>query len=336
MDSILKSYIVSFVLGGAQLHENMAVFPIGTPLDGGPDYMTLKEALEQGAFTVTEVSEGGNVPNLKVSNKAGVPVLLLDGEELAGAKQNRVLNTTILIKEGTEVVIPVSCTEQGRWSYVSREFFESGNVMSPNLRSMNRQAVAASLESRREFVGNQGAVWNGIHRMAMDAGAQSSTGAMRDVFEAKKTDLDAYLNAFTCGAEQKGLLVMIGGAVVGFDFISRDKAFATLFPKLIKSYAMEAWLENRKGKKGPAENDDKGVLDMAKKAQAFMAAIAECGQKSYDSVGMGKDIRLDGKGIVGSALVVDDKLVHMAFFSAAESEKIDNMAGPNRRRSFRI
>jgi hypothetical protein len=128
---------------------------------------------------------------------------------------------------------------------------------------------------------------------------------------------------------------MIGGAVVGFDFISRDKAFATLFPKLIKSYAMEAWLESRKGNKGPADNDGKGVLDSPAKAQAFMAAVAECGQKGYDSVGMGKDIRLDGKGIVGSALAVEDKLVHMAFFSATESEKIDNMAGPNRRRSFR-
>ena len=40
-------------------------------------------------------SHGGSVPELKVINKAEIPILLLDGEELVGAKQNRVLNTTM-------------------------------------------------------------------------------------------------------------------------------------------------------------------------------------------------------------------------------------------------
>jgi hypothetical protein len=47
------------------------------------------------------VSEGGSVPNLRVINKTPHHVLLFDGEELKGAKQNRILNTTILIAEDT-------------------------------------------------------------------------------------------------------------------------------------------------------------------------------------------------------------------------------------------
>ena len=96
----------------------------------------MKEAIECSLLTVTEVSEGGHVPELKVINRGDKPVLLIDGEELVGAKQNRVLNTTILLKEKSETVIPVSCTEHGRWSYKSGHFEESAYMMSANLRNI--------------------------------------------------------------------------------------------------------------------------------------------------------------------------------------------------------
>lgn len=54
-----------------------------------------KEALEKQVLVISEVSKEGYVPELKVGNKRKIPVLLLGGEELAGAKQNRVLNTTM-------------------------------------------------------------------------------------------------------------------------------------------------------------------------------------------------------------------------------------------------
>jgi hypothetical protein len=63
-----------------------------------------------------EVSRGGSVPELKVVNKSDRMLLILDGEGLVGAKQNRIVNTTILIAGNTTTVIPVSCVEQGRWS----------------------------------------------------------------------------------------------------------------------------------------------------------------------------------------------------------------------------
>ena len=260
-------------------------------------------------------------------------------------------------------MIPVSCTEQGRWSYLGREFRASGNVMAPGIRAMKNRSVAASLDGSREFRSDQGRVWHQIAEMTSRAGVGSATGAMRDVYESKAADLDAYLKAFKCGRTQKGLLAMIGGKVVGFDVVSREKAFAALFPKLVKSYAMEAWLEERRGGAGRVdESADQGVIpglggkkkgggkprkaakdgaeaDMKKgaaKARAFLKAAAGCGAKAYDSVGLGKDVRFAGKGMVGSALVVNDAPVHVAFFSATESDKAGSMAGSGRRRGYRL
>ena len=107
-------------LGERQVHGPLAVFPLRLREDaGGPRYVTLRQAIEAGQAVITEVSEGGSVPELRVVNKGDARILVLDGEELRGAKQNRVLNTTILIGKHSSLVVPVSCTEQGRWSYAS-------------------------------------------------------------------------------------------------------------------------------------------------------------------------------------------------------------------------
>ena len=113
MDSEIKNYLLNIELGELQSYKKMGVIPLKTSVSQGPEYITLKEALERNQLKVKEVSRGGSVPELKVINNAEIPVLLLDGEELIGAKQNRVLNTTILLKEKSKTIIPVSCTEQG-------------------------------------------------------------------------------------------------------------------------------------------------------------------------------------------------------------------------------
>jgi len=338
MGKSIDSYLLGMELGALQGFENMAVFPLLTSLDGGPEYITLKEALEKGVFVVTEVSQGGSVPELRVENKGDVAVLMIDGEELAGAKQNRVLNTTILVAAKSATKVPVSCTEHGRWSYVSDVFRESGHHMVPNLRELNMRSVNASLRSTGQYHGNQGAVWNGIAKMSEEAGVHSVTGAMKDVFEAKGAALDDYLKNFRAVDGQKGALVLIDGRPAGMDFLSRGEAFGILGPKLIKSYAMEAMLLREREKAGKAKGEAKKAAARpgADEARTFLKKATECEEKKYESVGLGWSYRYSGNGIVGSALAVDEKVVHMAFFSVTEAESSGHMAGTSQRRGFRL
>jgi hypothetical protein len=326
MDSTIKKYILGLELGELQHFGNMGVLPLLSSVDGSPDYLTLKEALEQRKLKITEVSEGGSVTELKVKNEADIPVLLLDGEEVVGAKQNRVLNTSILLGEKEETVIPVSCTEQGRWAYSSKEFSDSGTVMSSKIRSIKVDTVSKSLDSSQEYRSDQGAVWDAINEQSAVADAPSETGAMRQVFEAKKKDLDEYLKAFVCVPGQKGLLTFIGKDVAGFDFISLNRAYGVLHPKLIKSYAVDALLIK----------EEKGEKPDPAKAKEFLAGVIKCGEKKYDSVGKGKDYRFEGEKVVGSALKLEKKVIHMAFFAVGESDKTGHMSGYRRRTGYRI
>ncbi len=282
--------------------------------------------MDRGSMTITEVSEGGTVPELKVKNDGDVAVVLLDGEEVAGAKQNRVLNTTILIAAKTETVIPVSCTEHGRWGYTSRTFDDSGTVMAARVRSRKAASVTENLRTHRSYRSNQGEVWDGIAEMSADLHVNSPTGAMRDAFTARARDLDTYIKAIPLGDHQRGSLFFINGSVVGLDCLSRSSAYAVLHPKLVKSYAVEAILA-RKG-----EQKEVSVQT----AQAFLEGASGCSGKKYKSVGLGWDHRLEGEKIVGSALEHEDHVIHMAFFPMEASEKIDPMAGFRRRRAYRV
>src|SRR5687768_15849116 len=67
------------------------------------NYLTLDEALSSGQFEVSEVTEGGSVPTLAVFNKADTLVFLMAGEQLVGAKQNRVLNASILVPAQSQI-----------------------------------------------------------------------------------------------------------------------------------------------------------------------------------------------------------------------------------------
>ena len=305
MDNYFVEYISKLELGRPRSFNNMAVIPLFSSAPPGPRYLTMKEALEGNFLEVTELTERGNVLELRVVNRAELPVLLLDGEELEGAKQNRILNTTVLVKKRSETVIPVSCTEEGRWWYRSRKFSDSGNVLFYKARVANSRSVAASLEFSEKFRTNQGQLWNNIAELQHFAKVSSPTAAMKDVFQANQKSLQQYLEAFPCQEHQKGLVAAINGSVVGCDILSRDSAYKCLHEKLIKSYALEAMVLKKARCNGISEE----------MVEIFFGLARACREKSFKSVGLGWDYRFTGEGIVGSALVYRKKALHLAFFS---------------------
>src|SRR5262245_21817983 len=203
MNAATDQSFASLQLGAPQVHRNIVVFPILSPSHATTRWLTLGEALEQQLLKVTEVSHSGSVPELAVVNRAERPVLLLDGEELIGAKQNRVLNTTILLKERSETVVPVSCTEHGRWAYSSAAFADAKVLMARKIRSSIIRSVSESLSASAGYKSNQGEVWQEIAALHYKMGPQSHTGAMHHAFKAREPELEQGLAAFSTGPGQR-------------------------------------------------------------------------------------------------------------------------------------
>jgi len=311
MNKAVRDYLSQLRLGELQNWKNMAIVPLFAGDSEELDYMTLKDALEEKAVTVTEVDDSGSVPNLKITNESDILVLLLDGEEVTGAKQNRILNVSILLNRASETVIPVSCTEQGRWSYTSRKFAYSDVLMSPKARSRKSAAVHASLRRGEGCEADQGEIWDGIEEMQCKMNFRSSTRAMKDVYESRSRELDNCLQAFKCLPGQVGSLVFVNGEVVGLDIIPDDSKYGKLHPQFIKSYAMEGLLEE--DKKGPQASKEK--------AEAFLEVARQSKESHYDAVGLGTDYRYENEKVLGFALVHDSHPVHVAFFNCDKGKE---------------
>src|SRR4051812_44335410 len=138
----------------------LQVVPILGPSHTNPAYELLRpETLAR--VQVSEISQAGSVPELQVANDLDVMVYLMDGQELVGAKQNRILNTDVLVPAKSSLRIPVSCVEQGRWRHTS-DTFSSGKSASHRIRDAKAARVHTSLKSEQGHDANQGAVWEEV------------------------------------------------------------------------------------------------------------------------------------------------------------------------------
>jgi hypothetical protein len=314
LNSTVKARIDSLQFGNAQTYKNITILPLIAPSEGTFHYRTLGEALATWDIAISEASAAGSVPELMAVNRGGCPVLLIDGEELAGAKQNRVLNTSILIKEVSETRIPVSGTEHGRWSYASRGFTESGHVMPYRSRSRKTRSVHQSLESCGAPISNQCEIWDDLAALQARAGASSPTSALDDLYKSREADLRQSDRVFQPVANQVGLLAFIGGKPVGAELLSLMSAYAKLHSKLVRSYTLEALVapepsagglvasEPRKdGPVAPKPGEDgpdsalriphSALAPHSQLAQAFLTEITRAQERQFPSVGHGTDYR---------------------------------------------
>ncbi len=176
MDTVIKNYLEQLKVGRKQSHKNLALYPLLSTYSLDLEYLMLDEALSENLIEIVEKDSDGSVPELRVMNKSHKMILILDGEELVGAKQNRIVNTTILVQGNATIVIPVSCVEHGRWSYDTPQFQSKKRMMSSNLRAMKSEQVNFSVRESGEFRSDQSAIWDGIAEKANRMGAPSPTG----------------------------------------------------------------------------------------------------------------------------------------------------------------
>jgi hypothetical protein len=238
-DNALRPFVETLHVGDPIGHANLTLVPLRGERHGQLDYDLAAEAIQAGTLTITEVNEGGSVPELLATNTGDRMILLLDGEELVGAKQNRILNTSVLLPARSTTKIPVSCVEQGRWRHVSAAF-ACGNYSPAGLRARKSRDVSRNLQSVGQARSDQGAVWDEVADRSAVLAAPSPTMAMHDVVEQRRESLNAYVEALGCPADACGVIAAINGRLAAVDLFDKARTLAQVWPRLVTGYALDA------------------------------------------------------------------------------------------------
>ena len=312
--SIIANTLSSLSLGSAQTHAHLTLIPLIGETLGEVDYRLLDAALAQGCARVTEVSEAGVVPELQVHNQCADPILLLDGEELVGAKQNRILNLSVLVPAGRTTTIPVSCVEAGRWRADAAELRSAGRAHFAAGRARKSHKVSESLARRGSRESDQSEVWQDISEKAARMAVRSSTNAAAALYSAHEDRLQGYLDAFRPVEQQRGALFLLNQQVLSCDLFDAAETCAATLPKLVRSCALDALdaaLETP---------EQEAVHPSAEQAAAsFLSVLAATDVQVFPAVGLGEDLRISGDQVTGGALCTEERLIHLCAFPHAVS-----------------
>src|SRR5215213_5599213 len=184
---------VPFTFGTPQRFESLWLVPLFAAGEPRAEYVGLDGAAD-GGLVVREVDDQGAVNSLVVHNPLDLPVLLYEGEELAGAKQNRIVDASTLVPAKARTVVAVSCVERGRWAYRSRA---RDTVSQASVRSFTPAPRAAYPDLRRakHEGAAQGEVWQSVAAKAARLDAHSPTEAAEELYVSRAAPLERFLAA---------------------------------------------------------------------------------------------------------------------------------------------
>lgn len=285
-----------------QVHENMAIIPIKTTPNYKLDMITLKKALELGLAEVKEC-EQSTVNTLIVKNNAVTPLILIDGEEVIGGDQNRLVNSTILVAPKSEMKIPVSCTERGRWAYKS-EFKDSEYIANYE----TRRAKMSAIRLKKPV---QNTVWSSIDCLEDMNEYKSPTSAMTESYDKLKIDHNNFIKAFTIENDQNGVVIILNGEIKGFELFLNSEIYKEFHEKILKSYLIDAKNENTTFSINIDEI--KLVLDNA---------IASNFEKK-ESEGLEEAYEFENESGFGKLYSYSQEIIHWSYFKQIE-DKINN------------
>jgi hypothetical protein len=318
----------------AQLNDLAPLFDqirVGDVIDRGPvtfvplffgeraptvDADLLEEGVRAGVTTVSEINEAGSVQSILVEHRGKFPLLIIDGEQVVGAKQNRVFNASFLVPPGASVVVPVSCVERGRWEYQARphahpgdrhsisEFAPSEVTVTGDLRSRKLARVARSAMTSRRYDADQREVWRDVDEYLAKTKIWSPTSSFHDGFTARADEVDAAMESLHPQQDQAGIAAVAGTRLISLDMFGSPRLYRRAWKKVVRGVLADVYTTSGR------REDAKTIVEAAIRASRRLQL------HKLRAPGTGETLHGAADGLAVGAIALDG-LVYHAVVAAA-------------------
>lgn len=271
-EAVTYENLTAFPVYGSHQTDTSAFATLDEALASGDAVVT-----EQGSYMRRARDDGGGttsygsaqVNQLVLINRGKRPLLLLAGEVVSGGKQDRVIGKDRIVPIGAEPLpLSVFCVEHGRWTGGSDKFQASGTIVHPSV----REKAAVDQSQAQVWAAVRGAAPMTSARSGA-AGGRTSTGApaappaisqsevnsviasnaptmsYKQIYESPRvgrsveelaSQLQKRFERVTKDHDVVGVVVAFGGEVAWSDVFASSSLFESYWPKLLRSYAVEA------------------------------------------------------------------------------------------------
>ena len=295
--------LMNTTVGTPIQRDGISLFPLfhDTKKDSGA-------VIADDSLEVSEL-ESATVPQLQVTNKKGIPVIIPAGRVLEGGRQTRTVNVSILVPAGATITIPVSCVEAGRW-HGGSQFRDSKRIAGRSVRMAKQRGVKRNIDSSGHKFSDQGAVWHSISselHMRKISHESDSYLAADEYVETNENLYQTLQELLATGRVegQTGIAVAYGNKIAGFELFTNADDLAASWETLVRSAVLDS----------PATNDDDFSVDITD-VEAFIAEVAQQETTVAPGSGLGTEYHVASDRLVAHALTDDEgQLMHAYAFA---------------------
>jgi hypothetical protein len=266
-------------------------------------FVLLHEALEGKVLQIVE--QGSGTVNEVIAHNTGErPVLILEGESVVGAKQNRVVIEDVVLAPGSMVSVPVGCVERGRWRFTSQAFKAAPMPVEPTIR--RRNVAEAAMAGRVD----QGRLWRDVESKLAGSAARSETADYHRYAETLHVDVHKQVSSIEPLPGQVGMLVCFQDVLVGLDLLGHPDNWASYSPRAVSSYALSGLSHDWREFVARVSPRSGG-----RPAKDWLREVATARMLVRPAYGIGLQLRVEGDAVLGGGLWVGSRPAHLAVFA---------------------
>ena len=281
--------------------NNITTFFLSSIEKNNNKYLSFSEAIAKNQVQISEVNKEGLLTKLSVSNKSSDNIIILNGELIIGTqiRQDRIVDSTVLIPGYATVLINTFCGEQYRWSpRLSNKISTSESLYFSSGRANNAADINTKLSK-------QCRIWSEISEKISDFNVKSFTNSVDQIYKKKKVNVEEIVNFFKIPSEAVGVALGINNQLVNIDIFSNNCMLQIYLPKIIRSIALDSF-----------KKISKRSYLKKKDVHRFLRQIHQANKQKRQVVegALGEELQFNSESVAGSILYHKEQTVHFSAF----------------------